>query len=178
MLVIWRILFSIVALYLQKGDHCDARDPHSGAWFEEVVCGVRVYRRDASAEDSLPRQYSVQFEGWVAIHPAVRTFFCWNKLRLDELGIRHMDVYWNLREATFRCWLNSRPHGVCYPHEFVFLHCRRVTGRTALKFCVAYGASISQLLANKWPGQVRSQSCEIRDTASDRFFNEVVFPAT
>ena len=41
--------------------------------------------------------------------------------------------------------------GDATPHEF-FWNGRRAAGRIALKFCIAYGTSFAQLLANKLTG--------------------------
>ena len=63
------------------------------------------------------------------------------------------------------------------PHEF-FWNGFRTAGRIVLKFRIAYGSSVAQLLA-KTNDRVRSRSYDVmRGTASDRFFKEIVFSAT
>ena len=63
------------------------------------------------------------------------------------------------------------------PHEFIW-NGFQTAGRTSMKFCIAYGASFSQLLTKNGPGQVRSRSYDvIRGTATYRFFKEIVFSA-
>ena len=95
-------------------------------------------------------------------------------------------VYISMRDLyVFRQWLGFRltlasgGGGLMQPHMiFFFRNGHRTAVRIALKFCIAYVASLAQLLAKKLTGQVRSRSYDVtRETPSGRLFKEVVFSA-
>ena len=99
----------------------------------------------------------------------------WLWVNIFKVKWRHQKLTTSPAQAGGgRGWCNTLPWGfVKWPPK---------RSADALKFCIAIGASFAQLLAKKWPGQIRSRSHEsghgLRKSVSDRFFSEIMFSAT